>query len=80
MEIANEFSSSFKRVYSGNDPSATRRLKLLFDQKYGNDYDSRLHENITPYLLTWADMLTNVGKLKLNKSTATFVKAELRLD
>ena len=75
-KIADEFASSFQKVYSSNNASATARLKSLFDERYETYCSERVHERITDYFFNWDDMMTIVGKLKLNKSSASFLKAE----
>ena len=75
-KIADEFASAFHKVYTSNSVTASQRLSSLFSQRYLPYCNERLNESITDYLFTWDDMMKVVEKLKLNKSTATFLKAE----
>ena len=75
-KIADEFAGSFQKVYSSNRPAATNRLKLLFDSRYQEYCQRGIDEKVSDYYFTWDDMMAIVSKLKLNKSTASFLKAE----
>ena len=75
-KIADEFASVFQRVYSSNSVTASQNLESLFIDMYGCYCAERQSESISDYFLTWDDMMEAVAKLRLNKSTSSFLKAE----
>ena len=75
-DIANCFANSFKSVYETRDEDTAQRLKSNFLSQYECYSREHLSDSIRPMLLSWADMLTIVSKLKTGKASASFVKSE----
>ena len=68
--IANAFATHFESVYGNNDTHEHISMKNKFNDEYAKYYSNHIDDNITPFLLSWDDMLSIVEKLKLGKSTS----------
>ena len=75
-EIANCFADSFEKVYLSNDAERVSALGTKFSQMYDSYENCHAHDDISDYLLSWADMLCIVEKLETGKATAGFIKYE----
>ena len=75
-DIANCFANSFRSVYEMRDETTAQSLKSDFLSLYDRYSREHKHDSIRPMLLSWADMLSVVSKLKTGKASASFVKAE----
>ena len=73
-DIANQFATVYKNVYK--DSVANDNLRHKFSHTYTIYSQNRAHESLRPYLFSWSDMLDAVFRLKIGKSTSTFIKAE----
>ena len=74
--IAAAFKTYFQDIYGENSTRAHRNLQRRFDERFPDYVLERTDESITPYLLTWDDMITITGKLKEGKRTNETVTAE----
>ena len=68
--IANSFASHFEAVYGNNDTAEHRSLKTDFHNDYSDYFSNHVNDNISPFLLTWNDMIDIANKLKLGKSSS----------
>ena len=75
-DIACVFQSYFQDIYGSNNTDAHRELQRDFTDRYPHYFNSRLNDSISPFYLSWDDMVTISGKLKEGKSTNTFLTAE----
>ena len=75
-DIAGVFKSYFQEIYGKNDSAAHRSLRDEFGEKFPSYFNAGLNQSITPYLLTWNDMVIISGKLKAGKSSTSFITAE----
>ena len=55
--IAIAFATHFESVYGNNDTPEHRALKTEFHKDYSDYFSNHVDDNITPYLLTWDDMI-----------------------
>ena len=75
-EIADTFNTFFQQIYGDNSTEAHGKLHSEFMKKFPTYFSSHQHDSITPFLLSWQDMITIVGKLKNGKITNSFLRAE----
>ena len=75
-DIANTFKSYFQQIYGEDSTDAHGRLRAEFMERFPAYFTSKQHDSISPYLLSWEDMVAIAGKLKTGKSTGSFLKAE----
>ena len=73
-DIANRFAHVYEDVYK-NSP-ANDNLRNKFNHDYPLYCQNHMNDPIRPYLFSWSDMLDALFKLKIGKSTSTFIKAE----
>ena len=76
QDIASVFQSYFQGVYGQNDSEPHRKLQQEFNDRIPQYLESKWCESISPHLLTWDDMKLIAGKLKLGKSSNSFITAE----
>ena len=74
--IADSFAEYFESVYSGSDSPEHLALKNDFNERFSSYYSCHINDSISPYYLTWAEMLDIVKKLKIGKSSAGICKPE----
>ena len=74
--IAETFADYFESVYGNNDTPEHRNLKNDFHKNYSHYFSEHIDDNISPFLLTWDDMLEIVSKVKLGKSSSGRCKPE----
>ena len=75
-DIASVFKSYFQEIYGKNDSEAHQSLQDEFGKKFPEYFNAGCAHSITPYFLTWNDMIIIAGKLKEGKSSASFITAE----
>ena len=75
-DIASVFLSYFQGIYGSNDTEAHRQLQHELANRFPSFLNSGLDESISPFFLSWDDMITISGKLKEGKSSTTFLTAE----
>ena len=75
-EIADCFADSFEAVYHSNDTERVSALKSRFDELYSTYKRDHANDNVSGFLLSWADMLEIAKRMKSGKATAGFVKYE----
>ena len=73
-DIANCFASSFQRIYAGF--KANDALNEKFKKEYDAFLATHRNDSITPFLISWSDMMDAAFQLKLSKATSTFLKTE----
>ena len=74
--IADTFADYFKSVYSDHDTTEHKLLKRDFENAYSQFYLEHSNDNISPYLLTWPQMVDLISKLKPGKSSSGACKPE----
>ena len=74
--IADTFCSYFESVYSGSDTPEHNRMKADFNLSFSRYYSEHIDDDISPYLLSWADMIIIAKKIKLGKANAGSIKPE----
>ena len=74
--IASVFQTYFQEIYGENGTDAHRDLQRQFQERFPAYYHSKIQESISPFFITWDDMLDVTSKLKQGKSTNNFLKAE----
>ena len=75
-DIASVFLSYFQGIYGSNDTDAHHQLQHELANRFPSYLNSGLDESISPFFLSWNDMITISGKLKEGKSSTTFLTAE----
>ena len=75
-EIAAAFQSYFQDIYGVNGTDEHMALRAEFNARFPEYFLSKRNESISPYLLTWDDMTSIIGKLKEGKSTNSLITAE----
>ena len=75
-DIANEFATSFKRIYDEANSDRARQLTAEFETVFRTLSDNHCSDDISPHYLSWDDMVTIMGKLKPGKASGSFIKAE----
>merc|ERR1711911_465878 len=74
--IADTFCSYFESVYSGSDTPEHNHMKADFNLSFSRYYSEHIDDDISPYLLSWADMIIIAKKIKLGKANAGSIKPE----
>ena len=74
--IAGAFQKHFEKVYSDNKTPMHESLKSQFQDNFSRYCISHGNDSISPYFLSWADMVEIVGKLKAGKSSSGSIKPE----
>ena len=75
-KIAETFASYFESVYSGHETPVHMNLKTHFDNSYSSYITDHINDIITPYFLTWSDMIDLVSKVKPGKAASGSIKPE----
>ena len=75
-DIASVFQSYFQEIFGEDSTEAHCVLRQKFDERFPEYVASKRSESISPFLLTWDDMITITGKLKLGKRTNSDITAE----
>ena len=75
-EITETFKTFFQQIYGDNESEAHHKLRRQFEARFPHYLSEKRHDSISPFLLTWDDMISISGKLKVGKSFNSFVKAE----
>ena len=75
-EISETFLSFFKQIYGAADSDAHRELRQQFMDRFPDYYKSQCNDSISPFFLSWDEMISISGKLKVGKCFNSFVKAE----
>ena len=76
QDIASVFQSYFQGIYGQNNSEPHRKLQREFCDRFPQYLESKWCESISPHFLTWDDMKLIAGKLKLGKSSNSFITAE----
>lgn len=75
-DITDHFAGHFQKVFGGNDEQCEARLRDEFQRGFTTFQNDHINDSISPYLISFSEFTTAVSKLKLDKTTSTFVKAE----
>ena len=75
-DVANCFADSFENIYESRDAQQSEKLHDEFVRTYRNYASSHDSDPLTPFYLTWYEMVEVLSKLKTGKATSTFLKAE----
>ena len=74
--IANSFATYFESVYSGHDTFEHEQLRDKFTTNLSNYYAGHINDIISPYYISWSEMLDIASKIKIGKSTAGQIRPE----
>ena len=74
--IANTFATYFESIYSNHDTHEHEQLKHRFSTAFSNYYTNRINDIISPYFISWSEMLDIASKIKIGKSTAGPIRPE----
>ena len=75
-DIASAFQSFFQEIYGVNETDSLRALQGEFNGKFPQYFSSRRNNSISPYLLSWDDMILITGKLREGKRSNSHLTAE----
>ena len=75
-DIANCFADSFENIYATRDECQSKKLHDNFQRMYTDYFSVHESDSLTPYYLTWHEMINVMSTLKMGKATSTFLKAE----
>lgn len=75
-KIANEFANYFESVYSGSDSPIHSALKEKFDGVYAKYYTDHIDDDISPFYVTWPEMIDIAANIKVGKASAGAIKSE----
>ena len=76
VDIANCFANSFENIYTTRDEFQSQVLHDKFLQMYSGYCNEHASDSLSPYFLTWHEMINVMSTLKTGKATSTFLKAE----
>ena len=74
--IANEFASYFESVYSGSDNDVYSSLKEKFSIEYAEYFANHIDDDISPYYVTWSEMVDIAARIKIGKSSSGVLRPE----
>ena len=74
--IAETFATYFESVYSNHDTPQHSKLKNNFEKSYENYFTDHIDDNITPYLLSWSEMIDLISKIKPGKASSGICRPE----
>ena len=75
-EITETFKTFFQQIFGDSESEAHHKLREQFEVRFPQYLSLNRHDSISPFLLTWDDMISISGKLKVGKSYSSFVRAE----
>ena len=75
-DIANAFSSTFRKVYDNADTNSEATLSREFDTHFSQYRESHKNDNLSPYFISWSELLVCISKVKTGKATGSFVKPQ----
>ena len=76
LDIANDFAASLKKIYDDANSDQAGLLSSKFELLYHNYFGTHKNDDLSPFFLSWDDMITIMSKLEPGKSTASFIKAD----
>ena len=79
QDIANNFKTYFQQIYGDDATEPHGDLRRDFHERFSHYLSSKESESIRPYLLSWQDMVTIIGKLKKVRSQILFSKLNIYL-
>ena len=68
--IAETFASYFESVYGGHDTDIHQTLRSQFHDSLTRYASEHSDDDISPYLLTWSEMIEIISRLKPGKSSS----------
>ena len=74
--IADTFATYFESVYAGHDTKEHRKLKDKFVTSFSDYYSRHISDNLTPYFISWSEMLDIASNIKVGKSTGGLIRPE----
>ena len=74
--IADEFANYFESVYQGHDSPEHIAMKEKFGEVFSLYYAENISNSITPYYVSWSEMLDIASEIKAGKSTAGSLRPE----
>ena len=74
--IANEFASYFESVYGGADSEVYSDLKKDFVSCFSRYYSDHVNDDISPYFVSWSNMLDLASKIQIGESSAGILRPE----
>ena len=76
LNIANKFAAYFESVYSGSENEVFSDLKDKFKMEYAGYYADHINDDISPFYVTWIDMLDIATKIKIGKASLGVLRPE----
>jgi hypothetical protein len=73
--IAGAFRGTFNAVYCDADNAANDHLKQRFKAVYDMYFKSHCNDCISPFLISWSELLSVLENVKSGKATGSFIKA-----
>ena len=64
------------RAYSGSDSPSHQSLRTAFNEKFSTYFRSHCHDSISPYYISWSEMIDIMASVKLGKSSAGSLRPE----
>ena len=74
--IAETFANYFESVYGDHDTDEHEELRKKYEDSYSRYFSEHIHDDITPFLLTWSEMTEIVTKIKIGKSSSGICRPE----
>ena len=74
--IANAFSTTFRKVYECTDENSQASLTSEFKTHFQQYRDLHIDDDISPYFISWSEFLVCIEKVKTGKATGSFVKPQ----
>ena len=74
--VADVFSRYFESVYSGNDTREHLTMKSEFHNTFESYFNSHVNDDISPYYLSWDEMIDVARNIKLGKATGGVIRPE----
>ena len=74
--IAETFATYFESVYADHDTPEHDGLKKNFDQSYSHYFSQHYDDDISPYFLSWSEMMDIAAKIQLGKSSSGVCRPE----
>ena len=75
-EISKTFETFYQQIYGADNSDAHHKLQHQFEDRFPEYFALKYNDSLSQFLLTWDDMVSITGKLKMGKSYNSSIKAE----
>ena len=75
-EISITFKNFFQQIFGADDSDSHRILRQKLENRFPEYLTMKHDDSLSPYFITWDDMIQISGKLKSGKASNSFIKAE----